>query len=133
MKVENPMDNPESRAKVGDKKRGVKRAPFSQEWLGNLSAAHSGEGNGMYGKEHSEETKVLQSAQAEKYGWVTDGVDNKRILKADIDGWLKRGWSVGRTIAATGAREKIKCPHCGVEAASNTYKRWHGDNCRHKT
>jgi hypothetical protein len=129
----NGAKQPAARKKIASSKRGKKRAPFSQSWLDALSAAHSGEGNGMYGKEHSDESKALQSAQAEKYGWVTDGTDNKRVLKTDIAGWLKRGWSVGRTIAATGSREKTKCPHCGDEAASNTYKRWHGDNCRHKT
>jgi hypothetical protein len=133
MKADNPAQRPGVGDKIADTKRGVKREPFSQEWLDNLSAAHSGEGNGMFGKTHRVESKALQSAQAKKYGWVTDGVDNKRVLKTHINDWLSRGWSVGRTLRATGERQKIKCPHCGVEAAANTYKQWHGDNCRHKT
>jgi hypothetical protein len=119
--------------KIAESKRGKKRGKFSQEWLDNLTATRQGELNGMHGKTHREESKALQSAQAEKYGWVTDGADNKRVLKADINDWLSRGWSTGRTLKATGERQKIKCHHCGVEAAANTYKQWHGDNCRHKT
>lgn len=29
-------------------------------------------------------------------------------------------------------RQKYKCQHCDVEAASNVIDRWHNDNCKHK-
>lgn len=28
------------------------------------------------------------------------------------------------------SRRRVRCEHCGVIAASNMYRRWHGDNCR---
>ena len=27
---------------------------------------------------------------------------------------------------------KITCPHCGTQASTTNFKRWHGDNCRKK-
>jgi hypothetical protein len=27
---------------------------------------------------------------------------------------------------------KVKCEHCGLKTSLPLYKRWHGDNCKHK-
>lgn len=121
-----------ARQAMRELKTGVKRAQFSQEWLDKLAATRQGESNGMYGKEHREESKALQSQMAERYGWVTDGTTNERVLKADINDWLQKGWTVGRTLKPTGERPKTECPHCGTLCAANTYARFHGDKCKHK-
>lgn len=111
MKVENPMDNAESRAKVGDKKRGVKRGKFSQEWLDNLTATRQGELNGMYGKSHSDETRTLQSKKASLRTYsektndkrriasggrkeITDGDTYKKVKIDELQSWIDQGWIV---------------------------------------
>jgi hypothetical protein len=51
---------PEEKARQLAAQIGRKRAPFSKEWLANIKEARQGEKNGMYGKQHSEETKLKQ-------------------------------------------------------------------------
>jgi hypothetical protein len=110
----NAMKRPEQKEKMRHLKLGKKRAPFSEEWIANLSAAHSGEGNGMFGKSHSDDTK---QKQREKALGRKQSEETKR-KKADAVRGSKR--------------EKKLCPHCNQEVAVNGYARWHGDNCKHK-
>lgn len=128
----NGAKKPGASAKIADSKRGKKREKFSQEWVNAMSDAKTGEKNNMWGKTHSEETKALQSEQALLYGWITDGVENRRVLKTTVDDMIANGWSMGRTLKATGGRPKTECPHCGKLSAANTYTRFHGDKCKHK-
>jgi hypothetical protein len=103
-----------ARVKISESKRGKKRGSFSEEWIANLSAAHSGDGNGMYGKTHTEDTK---QKQREKALGRKQSEETKR-KKADAVRGSKR--------------EKKLCPHCDQLVAVNGYARWHGDNCKHK-
>ena len=34
--------------------------------------------------------------------------------------------------AMLAALRRIVCEHCGTDANTGNYKRWHGDNCKHK-
>ena len=106
--------NEEQRKKISDSKLGKKRAPFSDEWIANIKAARHGELNGMYGKNHSEETRKKQSEKAKgrKYSAATI---EKRAAKI-------RG----------SKREKLLCPYCNKDVAVNGYARWHGNNCKLK-
>ena len=54
----------EQRQKIVLSKVGKKRAPFSEEWIANITEARQGERNGMYGKIHSDETKAKQRERA---------------------------------------------------------------------
>jgi hypothetical protein len=58
---------------------------------------------GMFGKKHSEEAKNKMSILASgnkntQYGtcWITNGTDNKKIRKEDLDNWLTLGYYKGR-------------------------------------
>jgi hypothetical protein len=110
MKVENPMDNPESRAKVGDSKRGKKRAPFSQECLDAMSKNHASKQPGFAGT-RSEATKKLLSELASRRTYsdktndkrrdassgrkeITDGTIYKKVKVSDLQQWLDQGWRV---------------------------------------
>lgn len=42
---------------------GIKRPPFSAEWIAKISEAHKGEKNHFYGKTHSEETRKVISSK----------------------------------------------------------------------
>lgn len=60
------------------------------------------------GKSHSEDTKKRLSEKAvlrtgtksSQYGtcWVTNGVENKKIKKEELDNWVKIGYNRGRTL-----------------------------------
>jgi len=102
----------EQRAKLIASKLGKKRAPFSEEWRANLSAAQSGENNPRYGVEVSEETrkKIGDKIRGRKH------TEEEKKRRADAIRGLKR--------------EKQLCPHCLQSIAVNTYARWHGDRCR---
>ncbi len=91
---------------------GKKRAPFSEEWIANITEARQGERNGMYGKTHSDETKAKQRERA---------IGRKQSVETITK---KADANRGKT------REKLLCPHCNKLIAVNTYPRWHGDNCK---
>jgi len=103
---------PEEKAKQLAAQIGRKRASFSKEWLANIKEARQGEKNGMYGKTHSDETKLKQSIKAKGRKYSAETIE-KRASKI-------RG----------SKRARIICPHCGKDASVNTYPRWHGDNCK---
>jgi hypothetical protein len=111
MTENNPMDNEESRKKVGDSKRGVSRGEFSDEWRASLRASNSGSGNGMYGKSHDEKTRALQSHKASLRRYsettnnkrrdassnrkeITDGTVYKKVKLDELQSWLDQGWIV---------------------------------------
>lgn len=60
--------------------------------------------NPFYGKKHSEKTRLkLQKSknkgkQNSQYGtcWITNGVENKKIHKEDLDIWIAQGYYRGR-------------------------------------
>ena len=128
----NPAKRPEVGKAISESKLGVKRAPFSEEWIANMTATRQGDRNGMWGKTHSEESKEKIRASAENLAWVNNGASDLKIQKSEVEKYLREGWVRGRKYVERGSRDKKLCPHCGTLAAANTYKRWHGDNCRHK-
>ena len=108
----NPAKKPGVGEKIRQSKLGKKRPKFDEEWLANIKAARQGEKNGMYGKKHSEETRLKISQRA-------------KLRKNSVESNLKRAE------ANRGSkREKIQCPHCRQMIAVNVYPRWHGDRCR---
>jgi hypothetical protein len=112
MKVSNPMNDPAARAKVGDSKRGKKRVGvFTEEQKRQMCIDRVGEGNGMYGKEHSAESKALQSKKASLMMWVNDGTISKRIYKADAQPYFDLGWLQGRHYVERGPRGPYKKKH----------------------
>lgn len=104
----NPAKRPEVRAAIADAKNGVAREAFDAEWLANMSAAHMGELNGMYGKTHSEDTKALQRAAASNKAWVNDGTTSRRIDLTDVDAMIAEGWVRGRLVTKSGPRGPYK-------------------------
>ncbi len=110
----NPAKRPEVRQQISESKTGIEREQFSAEWLANMSIAHSGENNSMYGKNHSDETKELIRQLAT--GRV-QSEDTKRKIAEGMRGHKK---------------PLIHCTHCSRDIAVNGYARFHGDNCKMK-
>ena len=110
----NPSKKPGVGVKISESKTGVKRQPFTKEWIENMSAAKTGENNNMYGKSHKESTIELMRAKA------TGRKQSAETIAKKVD--AVRGTK----------REKKLCPHCNQEVAVNGYARWHGDNCKQR-
>jgi len=104
----------EQKQKIVMAKKGVKRAPFSDEWKQKMSEAHKGANNHRYGVEVSEETRA-------KIGAKLKGRKQTEEEKA-------------RRSAANMGKKKPKklCTHCNQLVAVNGYARWHGDACKKK-
>ena len=103
---------PEQHARLVANTTGKRKPPLSDEHKAKLSILREGEGNGMWGKTHSEETKAKQRAKAVGRKQSAETVQKK----ADAVRGSKR--------------EKRLCPHCDQLVAVNGYARWHGANCR---
>lgn len=77
---------------------------YTEEGRTKRSKRFSGDGNNMYGKTHSEETR--------------NKISNK----------LK-----GKQAHNKNQKDQIvKCPHCEKLGGNSVMKRWHFDNCKHK-
>lgn len=112
----NPAKRPGVGKKISDSKTGVKRAPFSEEWKANLSAAKQGKNNSRYGAEVTSETRKK----------IGDKIRGRKQTQEEKD-------QRGASLKALGLkREKKLCHHCQKEVAVNGYARWHGDNCKLK-
>jgi hypothetical protein len=109
----NGAKRPETRLKIAESKLGKKREDFDEDWKLNLSKNHKSKQPGFNGT-LSEETK---KRIGDKMRGRKQSEEEKKI----------------RSLANMGKkREKKLCPHCGGMIAVNTYKRWHGDNCKKK-
>lgn len=91
-----------------------KRANFTEEHRTHLSESHMGELNGMYGREHSEKTRLQ----------IAESMLGKKQTPEQI---AKKAAASRGTV-----RERVQCPYCSTIVAVNMYKRWHGDNCKSK-
>jgi hypothetical protein len=79
-----------------------------------MSEAVKGENNGMFGKEHTDETKEKIRAKATGRKQSAETI----AKKAESLRGLKK--------------ERLICPHCGKDVAVNMYARYHGDKCKMK-
>ncbi|ALP47432.1 SegD homing endonuclease [Vibrio phage phi-ST2] len=109
----------ESRRKMSEAKRGKKRGSMSDETKSKLSEANSGENHGMFGKSHSDEArrKISEASRKRAENMSTEEREKKseRMKKNNPN------------------NIKVVCPHCGKETTLPASKRWHFDNCKHKS
>jgi hypothetical protein len=108
-----------------------------------MSESAKKRGSNRTGTFHTEETKQKIREKAIGRPSPRKGVDpwNKGIATSEEtkkkiseskkgkprDAETKRKLSEARKNAP-----KLTCPHCGKQADSANYKRWHGDNCKSK-
>ena len=128
----------EHKQKLRESQKGSKR-PWA---IHNLPADVSGENNGMYGKQHSEETKRKISEANKASGHMLG--DNNPMRKVEWTDERRKSMSersrgtkwTAEAIARRSEkirgqkREKKYCPHCDRMIAIGWYNR-HGDNCKH--
>lgn len=112
-KSEYPLSD-EHKAAISKTMTGRKRPEFSDEHKAKIAAAVTGDKNGMYKKEHTEESRRKMSERA-----------TGRTYDADVV--AKRAEKLRGKV-----RERMVCPYCGKDVASNIYKQWHGEKCKMK-
>jgi len=103
---------------------GWKHNEKSKENMRNNRPNKHGKNNPMYGKSHSEETKIfLKECNA--------GENNPMFGKHHTnESKIATGLGVSKSWEN---RKKIKCPYCDKESkSSSNMKRWHFDNCKNK-
>lgn len=111
--VKNGSKKPEARLKIANSKLGKKREEFDEEWKLNLANNHKSKKPGFDGS-LSEDTKKR----------IGDKLRGRKQSEEE---------KLARSLANKGkTREKKLCPHCNQMIAVNTYKRWHGINCKKK-
>ena len=92
----NPAKRPEVGKLISAAKTGKKREKFNDEWIESLSKAHTGIGNGMYGKEHSDDTRTQMSKQASDRTWIKKDDVAKRVKNNVLQSYLDDEWVIGR-------------------------------------
>ena len=103
---------PEEKIKQVAAQTGRKRAPFSEEWLANMSKSKTREKNNRWGVE------VLESTRQK--------IGNKIRGRKQTEEEKQRRGEANRGKV----KPKQLCPHCQKMIAVNSYPRWHGSNCR---
>ena len=110
-----------------------------------------GEGNGMFGKTHTDQVKSIlaEEASARFKGKSYEelyGIEKATELKTKRSENLKGKNNSGEHNPMFGNqhkesakalqsyraknRPKLECPHCGIVCASSQFNRWHGDKCK---
>lgn len=85
----------------------------------------SGNNHPMYGKKHTEETRLkISNSLKGKSSWNKGkswGEETRKKISESGKGGVP--WNKGKPF------EKITCEKCGKKVSPPMYKRWHGDNC----
>lgn len=95
----------------------------SKETRDKISNAKKGQGSGennpMFGVAHTDESKKKMSdAKKGSVAW-NKGKNHTDETRLKIAARAKN-------------RQRQVCSHCGIECDVSNYKRWHGDNCKHR-
>ena len=97
----------EQKQKISQTLKGVKRKPRTKEHSAKL---------GQYTRtdEHRKSISEMRKAQTGLH-------KRSEETKSKMSAWQKGV-----------PKPKVACEHCGKEASLMNYKRWHGDNCKHR-
>jgi len=110
---------------VSERKKGVKRKPFSDEWRKNMSLAHVGKKiilsqQGLEGKKIAGEKRKGQNP------WNKGKSDpySKETLQKMSENFSNRMKGV--------KKKKLECKYCFMQVAPNILSRFHDENCKNK-
>lgn len=90
-----------------------------------------------------EHTDIVSVSKREKelqrqYGYRVDRPDYSSTCEIGLTGARSKSKAkveAGRQnikIATEASKRRIICLHCGKDSNTGNYKRWHGENCKHK-
>ena len=126
-------------------KRSLSQKGSNRPWAkDNLPKDVSGANNGMYGKQHSDDTKrkISEANKASghmlgdnnpmrKVEWTEERKQHMKNIRANRGPWTEEQKEKMAAKLRGQKREKLHCPHCDRDIAVGWYNR-HGDNCRQK-
>ena len=103
----------------------------TEETKAALSAASSGENNGMFGKKH---TKVVCDNLSKLHAGKKLSEDHKTKLKeSHASGWQQGQGAKDKMKGAWSQRPLLVCPRCGMQSKNvGNLNRWHFNNCKKK-
>jgi hypothetical protein len=123
-------------ARQAEKLTGRKRADQSARMSGdnNIMAGKVSPNRGKAMPQISEKIKgkAKPGGFGEKISKARKGVPNLKALGVARPDHSETMKDPSRNKGAEYMRETRTCPHCGKTANGPNYKRWHGDNCKHK-
>lgn len=136
----NGSKRPEVKAKISKANKGKKRTDeqkvqmsitsqnMSKETKQKISETRIGEGNGMYGKHHTEEARLKIGIASKNR---KPDSDETRRKKSENSGSRRPEVREKLSKAGKGKPQQLyTCPGCGSIGGIMTMKRWgHGDNC----
>jgi ribosomal protein L37AE/L43A len=131
----------EHKKKIRNGNIGKKKPPRTDEYRALMSKLKSGEGNGRYGKEVSNETRQrISDAKKGKQVAHNKGVpmseeQKEKIRATKLANPIRMSpESIAKRLEKIVGqkREKKHCPHCKRDIAVGWYHR-HGDKCKHRT
>lgn len=96
----------EHKMKIGLAQKGIPKGPMTEEHKNKLRKPKS--------EEHKKKTSL--SRLGKSWGYKHSDETKQKMSK----------WQKGVP------KPKVKCEHCGKEMPIMNYKRWHGENCKHK-
>jgi|SRR5579872_263241 len=113
--------DPEYKSKMLDARR---ETMASDEYRETMSLIKSGEGNGMYGRNHSEEAKLKMSLNH----------DSENTSNRMLNSWDDPDFKAKRSASMKGIQKKEQiCPHCKFVGRGGNMIRYHFDNCKSRT
>jgi group I intron endonuclease len=125
----NGKHSEESKIKMSNAQKGVKKSPFSEEHLANMKLARlkrelkyptvPSASWTFKNKKHSEESKIKMSnaQKGKKHPHSQETIEKIRLSK------IGKSRKLNKT---------IECPHCNKIGSVGLMKRWHFDNCKNK-
>lgn len=109
--------------KFREKMKLSKQYMQTEEYRSVMSAATSGEKNGMFGKNHSEESRKKMS----------ENTDSEFYSEMLANNWANPEFRQSRISSMVGVKkQEQKCPHCGKIGRGGNMKRYHFDLCKEK-
>ena len=129
----------EHKRKIAEANKGIS-STWNQtpEYRAKMSSIMQGEGNPMFNKKHTLETKrKISEAKQGSTPWnvgISPSEEQRAKQSAAMRGRKMDPEVVARRAASQrGAKRPTQtCPHCGNVVAANTYARWHGDRCKNQ-
>jgi hypothetical protein len=105
----------------------------------NLGKDFSGVNNPMFGKKHSEESKIRMRVANTGKRFIRSEEYCEVIRKLKLGkkrAPFSKEWCKNMSISSTNRLHKpyirIICPYCGKVGIISNMKRWHFDNCKFK-
>jgi len=138
----NPNTDPKRKKFLTERMMGVKNPMYgkthNEETKRKISESTSGENNPFYGKSHTIETrnKIKETSTGRKLTEETkkklsEIKKGKETWNKGLEGCFEMPESGKQAISKSWKdRPKLECENCGESFYPNTYKRWHGDNCK---